>query len=134
MTINRQSDLSPGNGIRRDTPLDVELQADPEMQEGPASAGRIAVYAVAAVVLLGAVFYGLNNSQSQAPNTAASTSSAPPAAATADNSGTNSPPIRNVTPNRDSGTTTGAAPAQSTPPQANPTGTEVDRSKGATTR
>ena len=42
--------------------LDNELQIDPELAEGPASSGRIALFAVAIAVVLGAVFYGLNNS------------------------------------------------------------------------
>ncbi|MBN9003671.1 MAG: hypothetical protein J0H75_17060, partial [Rhizobiales bacterium] len=45
-----------GNEPLRDArPLDNELQADPEMAEGPASGTRIALYAVAAAVILGAV-------------------------------------------------------------------------------
>src|SRR4051812_18581838 len=41
--------------------LDNELQADPELAEGPASSGRVAMFAIAIAVVLGAVFYGLNN-------------------------------------------------------------------------
>lgn len=41
--------------------LDNELQADPELMEGPASGGRIALFAIAVVAILGVVFYGLNN-------------------------------------------------------------------------
>ena len=41
--------------------LDSELQADPELAEGPASGGRVAMFAIAIAVVLGAVFYGLNN-------------------------------------------------------------------------
>jgi hypothetical protein len=38
--------------------------------------------------------------------------------------------MRDVTPRTDSGTTTGAAPANpASPPSSNPTGTEVDRDK-----
>lgn len=40
---------------------DNELQADPELAEGPASGGRIALFAIAVVAILGVVFYGLNN-------------------------------------------------------------------------
>src|SRR5947209_17505557 len=47
---------------RRATQLDNELQPDPELQEGPASSSRIALFAVAIALVLGAVFYGLNNS------------------------------------------------------------------------
>ena len=45
--------------------LDNELQPDPELAEGPASGGKIAMFAVAIAVVLGAVFYGLNNSSGQ---------------------------------------------------------------------
>ena len=47
--------------------LDNELQMDPELAEGPASGGRIAMFAVAIAVVLGAVFYGLNNRRSNRP-------------------------------------------------------------------
>src|SRR3569833_4778490 len=40
---------------------DADLQADPELGEGPASSGKIALFAVAIALVLGAVFYGLNN-------------------------------------------------------------------------
>jgi hypothetical protein len=40
---------------------DNELQFDPELAEGPASGGRIALFAIAIVAILGVVFYGLNN-------------------------------------------------------------------------
>ncbi len=43
--------------------LDNELQPDPELAEGPASGAKIAMFAVAIAVVLGAVFYGLNNTQ-----------------------------------------------------------------------
>jgi len=42
--------------------LDDELQPDPDLAEGPAGGGRIAIFAVGIAVILGAVFYGLNNS------------------------------------------------------------------------
>ena len=41
--------------------LDNELQADPELAEGPASGAKVAMFAIAIAVVLGAVFYGLNN-------------------------------------------------------------------------
>ena len=40
---------------------DADLQADPELGEGPASSGKVALFAVAIALVLGAVFYGLNN-------------------------------------------------------------------------
>jgi hypothetical protein len=80
---------------------DNELQADPQLAEGPASGGRIAMYVIAMAVVLGVVFYGLNNR------------------ATVDQAGT-TPPSE----------TAQQQPAnRPTPPSPNPTGTEVDRSK-----
>ena len=42
--------------------MDNELQPDPELATGPASGTKIAMFAVAVAVVLGALFYGLNNS------------------------------------------------------------------------
>jgi len=91
--------------------LDNELQADPELAEGPASGAKVAMFALAIAVVLGAVFYGLNNTTvNQAgttppSQTAQQTSPANPAAP---------PGMRDVTPrnNSEPGTTTGAAPAR----------------------
>jgi hypothetical protein len=87
--------------------LDNELQADPELAEGPASGTKIAMFAVAIAVVMGALFYGLNNTTvNQAgttpPNQTAQTTPANPAAP---------PGMRDVTPRSNSqpGTTTGAA-------------------------
>jgi hypothetical protein len=93
---------------RRAARLDNELQPDPELAEGPSSGGRVALFAIAIAVVLGAVFYGLNNSsvhQAGTSSTAQNTPSSPPAAP---------PGMRDVTPrsNTDSGVTTGQAPAQ----------------------
>jgi len=93
--------------------LDNELQADPELAEGPAGGAKIAMFAIAIAVVLGAVFYGLNNTTiNQAgttpPSQTAQTQPANPA----------SPPgMRDVTPksNNQPGTTTGAAPARPAP-------------------
>jgi hypothetical protein len=98
--------------------LDNELQPDPELAEGPASGTKIAMFAVAVAVVLGALFYGLNNtSVNQASTTppaqTAQTQPANPAGAP--------PGMRDVTPKSNSqpGVTTGAAPAQpATPPSA----------------
>lgn len=130
--------------MRNPTRLDGELQADPELTEGPASGSRIAVYGIGILAVLGVVFYGLNNmapsdttkSASQAPvtqqdgttrapsptNNIADSSSKPPVA----------PGIRDVTPsnNDQPGVTTGMAPARPQAPQSAPTGTEIDSSKG----
>lgn len=91
---------------------DSDLQADPELGEGPASSGRIALFAVAVALVLGAVFYGLNNTGTgnQASNTPVSqtaqqTQPANPAAP---------PSMRDVTPRNNAapGVTTGAAPSK----------------------
>ena len=104
--------------IRRQARLDSELPADPELAEGPASSGKIAMFAIAIAVVLGAVFYGLNNSTinqaGTSPTTSTAQNSSPPAAP---------PGIRDVTPraNSEPGMTTGAAPARpQTPPASAP--------------
>ena len=96
--------------------LDNELQPDPELAEGPASGGKIAMFAIAIAVVLGAVFYGLNNTTiNQAgttpPEKTAQTQSTNPAAP---------PGMRDVTPksNNQPGMTTGAAPARPAQPEA----------------
>jgi hypothetical protein len=96
--------------------LDNEIQPDPELAEGPASSGKVALFAIAIAVVLGAVFYGLNNSsvhqaQTTPPAQTAQTQPANPPAAP--------PGMRDVTPraNGEPGMTTGAAPARpATPP------------------
>lgn len=98
---------------------DAELQADPELGEGPASSGKVAMFAVAIALVLGAVFYGLNNTTTgnQASNTptsqTAQTTPANPAAP---------PGMRDVTPrnNTEPGTTTGAAPSKPAPAAQTP--------------
>jgi hypothetical protein len=105
--------------------LDNELQPDPELAEGPASGAKVAMFAIAIAVVLGAVFYGLNNTTvNQAgttpPSQTAQTQPANPAAP---------PGMRDVTPkpNSEPGMTTGAT-NRPNPPQSNPTGSEIDRS------
>ena len=109
--------LSDEEYLRMARRQDAKLQADPELAEGPASSGKVALFAVAVALVLGAVFYGLNNSgtgnqASTAPatQTAQQTAQANPAAP---------PGMRDVTPraNGGPGMTTGAAPARpATPP------------------
>ena len=101
---NRRSD-----DVRDPARLDSELQMDPELAEGPASSSRIALFAVGIAVVLGAVFYGLNNSSINQASTA-------PPATTAQNAPVASPPpappgMRDVTPraNSEPGMTTGSA-------------------------
>jgi hypothetical protein len=108
----------PGDQLRRQERIDNELQADPELAEGPASGGRVAVYAVAIALVLGAVFYGLNSSSINQAGTS-------PASQTAQTSPPAAPPgMRDVTPraNTEPGVTTGAAPATpAAPPATAPT-------------
>jgi hypothetical protein len=105
--------------------LNRELQADPVLAEGPASGGKVAMFAIAIAVVLGAVFYGLNNSSMNPAGTGqttAQTQTTTPAAP---------PGMRDVTPrsNAEPGMTTGAAPARPQQPASSaPTGQEIDRS------
>jgi hypothetical protein len=110
--------------------LDNELQPDPGLAEGPASGGKVAMFAIAIAVVMGALFYGLNNTSiNQAgtePTTADKTAQTQPANPAAPSG------MRDVTPkaNTEPGTTTGAAPANpASPPSSAPKGPEVDRSK-----
>jgi hypothetical protein len=116
------------NDMNRQARLDNELQADPELAEGPASGAKVAMFAVAIALVLGAVFYGLNNSSINQAGTASTaqntTQSSPPAAPAG---------MRDVTPraNSEPGTTTGAAPArpQTPPAPANPPADNAPASK-----
>ncbi len=90
--------------------FDDDLQVDPELSERPAGAGKIALLAVCIALVLGAVFYGLNNSSVNQASTAPPAQTAQTQPATPP-----SPPpsgLRDVTPkpNTQPGTTTGAAP------------------------
>ena len=94
--------------------LDNEIQADPQLAEGPASGTRIAMFAIAIAVVMGALFYGLNNTSVNEAGTTpssqtAQTQPANPAAP---------PGMRDVTPksNNQPGMTTGAAPARPAAP------------------
>lgn len=94
---------------RRAEQFDNELQADPELAEGPASGGRIAMFAIALVAILGVVFYGLNTSSTPPDATpTAQTTPASPSAGTAE------------APRAPAGQTTGSAmrPAQPASPPA----------------
>jgi hypothetical protein len=113
----RDDDLRPA------ARLDNELPVDPELAEGPAGRGSIALFAVVIALVLGAVFYGLNNSSIHQAGTAPTAQNAAPATAQNSSPPTAPPGMRDVTPrtNTDPGTTTGAAPAQTPPPPAGPT-------------
>jgi hypothetical protein len=118
-----RSGLSDDN-FGRPQRFDNDMQIDPELQEGPASSSRIALFAVGIAIVLGAVFYGLNNTSVKEAQTA-------PPAQTAQQSPQAPPGMRDLTPprpNSQPGMTTGAAPSRPTPPQAAPQGTEIDRS------
>ncbi|WP_316194056.1 hypothetical protein [Bradyrhizobium sp. SZCCHNRI3052] len=95
------SQLQPDRAARTDS----QLQPDPELREGSASTGRIAAYALGIAILLGAVFYGLNN-MSMRNDQASTTPASQSASTTKDNT---SP-----------GVTTGAAGDRTTPPPAAP--------------
>jgi hypothetical protein len=105
--------------VGRPSRFETEMQADPELAEGPASSGKIALFALGIALVLGAVFYGLNNtSVHEAQTTPPTVAQSQPAA---------SPPgMRDVTPrpNTQPGTTTGAAPSNPMPPQSSPQGTD----------
>jgi hypothetical protein len=123
----------PDDNFRNAARLDSELQPDPELAEGPASGGRVAMFAVAIALVLGAVFYGLNNTSINQAGTSPTAQNigqpsmaqtSPPAAP---------PGMRDVTPgaktNGAPGVTTGAAPARpQAPPSAAPTGQDMNRS------
>jgi len=108
-----RSNLSDDD-FRRQARLDNELQPDPELAEGPASGAKVAMFAVAIAVVLGAIFYGLNNTtinQAGTSSTAQNTSQPLPRA------------------NTGAGMTTGAAPSRpQAPPSSAPTGQQIDRS------
>ncbi|MES2751279.1 MAG: hypothetical protein V4661_07900 [Pseudomonadota bacterium] len=96
---------------RRAAQFDNELQADPELAEGPASGGRIAMFAIALVAILGVVFYGLNSSNMTSPEATPTAQTSPSAPAPNSTAQTTRPPA---------GQTTGSAmrPAQPTSPPA----------------
>ena len=110
------------NDFGRANRFDNDIEVDPELQEGPASSGKIALFAVGLALILGAVFYGLNNStvkeaQTAPPAQTAQTQNAAPQGAP--------PGMRDVTPkassqpNTQPGMTTGSAPSNPPSPPAN---------------
>jgi hypothetical protein len=106
-----------GNEMPSPAELENDWQPDLQLAEGPASNTRIALFAVGIAVILGVVFYGLNNS------TMHPQASSVPVPASSQKSASTSPPaapegMRDVTSGANSkpGTTTGTAPAN---PQAN---------------
>lgn len=81
---------------------DNELQADPQFAEGPASGTKVTMYAIAIAVVLGVVFYGLNN------NTVEQAGTTPPSE-TAQQTQPANPAGPSGKTNTEPGTTTGAA-------------------------
>jgi hypothetical protein len=91
---------------------------DRDFDERAPSSGKVALFAVGIALVLGAVFYGLNNTSThQAQNP-------PPAQSAQSQTGLpQAPPgMRDVTPrtNTAPGQTTGAAPSQTMPPSTAP--------------
>ena len=88
---------------------DPMLSPDRFDDAGPVSGTRVALYAVAVLALIGALFYGM----STATNTDTASTTAPPASnMTAQRPATPPPAVRDVTPprpNTEPGTTTAAA-------------------------
>lgn len=110
----------PDNDKQQAGGLHSDQQHKPTPAAGSASGGRMALFAVAIVVVLGALFYGLKGTpgptetslttpQSNSESTAQNNATKPPVA----------PGVRDVTPsNTQPGMTTGAAPAQPAPAPA----------------
>jgi uncharacterized protein HemX len=117
-TPNEPNDTSRSNF--RDDPLDArferEAQVDPELSEGRASHAKVTLVALGIAIVLGVVFYGLNNSSVH------EASMAPPAQ-TAQTAQTHP-----ANPNNQPGTTTGAATSRPAPPQASPKATQSNPS------
>src|SRR5437899_12119054 len=110
-----RSNLS-ADDFRRQARLDNELQPDLELGEGPASGAKVAMFAVAIALVLGAIFYGLNNTTINQAGTSS----------TAQNSSQTSPPAAPRA-NTDQGMTTGAAPTRTTRPPNPPADTAPAR-------
>jgi hypothetical protein len=105
--------------VHRQQRFDPEIQPDPMLDEGGPSGAKVAMFAVAIAVVLGALFYELNNTGVKEAGTE-------PSARTAQTQPANpaAPPgMRDVTPktNNAPGTTTGAAPARPIQPGTPPT-------------
>jgi hypothetical protein len=103
--------------LEREARLEREAQFDPELAEGSASTGKMALFALGIAVILGAVFYGLNNSSIHEASTAAPAQTAQ---------------TQPANPNSQPGMTTGSATNHPTPPQSPATGPEIDRAANPT--
>jgi hypothetical protein len=91
--------------VDRAVRTDSKLQPDPALQEGRANNSRVTLLALAAAVVLGLVFYGLNNSNLKRASTAPPIQTAQP---------------NSAAPNSQSGVTTGSArhAGEATKPQS----------------
>src|SRR5207244_3872540 len=110
---------------------DNDLQVDPELGEGPASGAKVAMFAIAIAVVMGALFYGLNNTSVNQAGTSPDSKTAQTQPANPANPAA-PPGMRDVTPrgNSQPGTTTGAAPAR--PPATSPAPSSTDMNKSTT--
>ena len=104
------------NARLRGARLDSELQVDPELDEGRSSGGRIALYGIAILAVLGAIIYGMNSSTDDTaanlpPSTAAQSTAAQNNSAPTPNMPTPANPQMNAAP----GVTTGSAPQPPAP-------------------
>jgi hypothetical protein len=93
--------------------LDDEMQFDPDARE-PISGTKAAIFAVAIAVVLGGLFYGLNNTSVQQAQTSPPAQTAQSQPQSQPQSPIQAPPgMRDVTPraNTSPGTTTGQAPS-----------------------
>lgn len=118
MAIQQNDPYRSGSGLSDDEILrrrtaqydnelrDSEIQRELNVADGPASGGRLALFAVAFIAILGVVFYGLNNS----PNTPQSTPTAQTTPAT--------PPAGQTTGSATGSSMTPSSPAQPAPPPA----------------
>ncbi|MEW6769367.1 MAG: hypothetical protein AB1342_15185 [Pseudomonadota bacterium] len=125
MAVNQNDPYESDAEIRRrgQRRFDEDMQADPELAEGAASAGRMGLFAIAILVILGAVFYGLNNPSIAPTSTAQTTGSAtstqtspppassPPATGQSGNNGSASPSMTPAPSPSNGGTTQPGAPA-----------------------
>ena len=101
----------PASEYDADREARLEGQFDPELAEGRASTSRIVLLALAVALVLGAVFYSLNNSSLHQ----ASTTSPAQTAQT-----------KPASPNSQPDMTTGSATKRPTLPQSSSTGSELD--------
>lgn len=127
MAFERDPDRN--DDLRRQA-LDNELRADPELDEGAASGGRMALFVIAVIAILGVVFYGLNNSSSgpdTAQNPPATTTNSP--AQQSAQGGKQGNTMSPDSPNANPGQTTGSAPA----PRSGATSSDANNPAGTVT-